>query len=189
MRYASITKRLAELGGEKWLLYSQARQMAEDGHDIIEMTIGEPDVPTPPELVSVASKAMEHGRTKYSNGNGEPEVLRALSNRYTKSAGRNISVDQILCFPGTQTALYATLMALTETGDEVLVGDPMYATYAGLISASGASMIPVPLLPENGFQITADDIAKKLTPQSRVILLNSPHNPTGAVLSNKQEKR
>ena len=68
MRYASITKRLAELGGEKWLLYSQARQMAEDGHDIIEMTIGEPDVPTPPELVSVASKAMEHGRTKYSNG-------------------------------------------------------------------------------------------------------------------------
>jgi len=58
MRYASITKRLAELGGEKWLLYSQARQMAEDGHDIIEMTIGEPDVPTPPELVSVASKAM-----------------------------------------------------------------------------------------------------------------------------------
>ena len=188
MRYASITKRLAELGGEKWLLYSQARQMAEDGHDIIEMTIGEPDVPTPPELVSVASKAMVHGRTKYSNGNGEPEVLRALSNRYTKSAGRNISVDQILCFPGTQTALYATLMALTETGDEVLVGDPMYATYAGLISASGASMIPVPLLPENGFQITADDIAKKLTPQSRVILLNSPHNPTGAVLSNKQVK-
>jgi arginine:pyruvate transaminase len=188
MHYASITNRLAELGGEKWKLYSHARQMAEDGHDIIEMTIGEPDVPTPPELVAVASEAMAQGRTKYSNGNGEPEILQALSKRYTKSAGRSVSIDQILCFPGTQTALYATMMALTEVGDEVLVGDPMYATYAGLISASGASIIPVPLLPENSFQITAEDIAKKLTPQSRVILLNSPHNPTGAVLSNKQVK-
>ena len=186
MRYASITERLDGLGGDKWLLYSRARQMAGDGYDIIEMTIGEPDVPTPAELVAVASEAMVKGRTRYSNGNGEPEALLALSKRYTKSAGRLVSVDQILSFPGTQTALYATLMALTETGDEVLVGDPMYATYAGLIAASGASMIPVPLRPENSFQITAEDIAKKLTPQSRVILLNSPHNPTGAVLSNKQ---
>jgi len=186
MHYASITNRLAELGGEKWKLYSRARQMAEDGHDIIEMTIGEPDVPTSPELVAVASEAMAHGRTKYSNGNGEPEILQALSKRYTKSTGRPVSIDQIICFPGTQTALYATMMALTEVGDEVLVGDPMYATYAGLIAASGASMIPVPLLPKNGFQITAEDTAKKLTPQSRVILLNSPHNPTGSVLSNKQ---
>ena len=87
MHYASITNRLAELGGEKWKLYSHARQMAEDGHDIIEMTIGEPDVPTPPELVAVASEAMAQGRTKYSNGNGEPEILQALSKRYTKSAG------------------------------------------------------------------------------------------------------
>lgn len=186
MRYAAITDRLADLGGEKWQLYSKARQMAEDGYDIIEMTIGEPDVATAPELIAVATEAMSQGRTRYSNGNGEPELLLTLSKRYTKSAGRQVSTDQILCFPGTQTALYVTLMALTETGDEVLVGDPMYATYAGLIAASGACMVPVPLHPEKNFQITADDIAKHITPQSRVILLNSPHNPTGAVLSNNQ---
>ena len=186
MRYAAITERLAEHGGEKWKLYSRARQMAEDGHDIIEMTIGEPDVPTPPELISVASEAMVQGRTKYSNGKGEPELLLALSKRYTKIIGRPISTGQILCFPGTQSALYATLMALTEVGDEVLVGDPMYATYAGLIAASGANMIPVPLLSENGFQITAEHIEKKLTPKSRMILLNTPHNPTGAVLSHQR---
>jgi arginine:pyruvate transaminase len=183
MRYAAITDRLAELGGEKWLLYSRARQMVKDGHDIIEMTIGEPDLPTPPELVLVASEAMAQGRTKYSNGKGEPELLLALSRRYNEIIGRTISTDQILSFPGTQTALYATLMALAEVGDEVLVGDPMYATYAGLIAATGANMITVPLLSENGFQITAEDIAKKVTPKSRVILLNTPHNPTGAVLS------
>ena len=107
MRYASITERLADLGGEKWLLYSLARQMAQDGRDIIEMTIGEPDVPTPPELIAVACDSMMHGRTKYSNGRGEPEALQALSKRYTASAGRPICDDQILCFPGTQTALYA----------------------------------------------------------------------------------
>jgi arginine:pyruvate transaminase len=154
MRYAAITDRLAELGGEKWLLYSRARQMVKDGHDIIEMTIGEPDLPTPPELVLVASEAMAQGRTKYSNGKGEPELLLALSRRYNEIIGRTISTDQILSFPGTQTALYATLMALAEVGDEVLVGDPMYATYAGLIAATGANMITVPLLSENGFQIT-----------------------------------
>ena len=134
MRYAAITERLAEHGGEKWKLYSRARQMAEDGHDIIEMTIGEPDVPTPPELVAVASEAMAQGRTKYSNGKGEPEIATwRYQSDILKVQRRPISTGQILCFPGTQSALYATMMALTEVGDEVLVGDPMYATYAGLI--------------------------------------------------------
>ena len=183
MRYASITDRLADLGGEKWLLYSRARKMVQDGHDIIEMTIGEPDVPTPPELIAVACESMAQGRTKYSNGRGEVGALDALSKRYTASAGRPISNDQILCFPGTQTALYAALMAVTEAGDDVLVGDPMYATYGGLIAASGARMVPVPLRSESGFQITAEAIAEKITPRSRAILLNSPHNPTGAVMS------
>ena len=183
MRYASITDRLADLGGEKWLLYSRARKMVQDGHDIIEMTIGEPDVPTPPELIAVACESMAQGRTKYSNGRGEVGALDALSKRYTASAGRPISNDQILCFPGTQTALYAALMAVTEAGDDVLVGDPMYATYGGLIAGSGARMVPVPLRSESGFQITAEAIARKITPRSRAILLNSPHNPTGAVIS------
>ena len=183
MRYASITDRLADLGGEKWLLYSRARKMVQDGHDIIEMTIGEPDVPTPPELIAVACESMAQGRTKYSNGRGEVGALDALSKRYTASAGRPISNDQILCFPGTQTALYAALMAVTEAGDDVLVGDPMYATYGGLIAGSGARMVPVPLRSESGFQITAEAIARKITPRSRAILLNSPHNPTGAVMS------
>ena len=133
MRYASITQRLADLGGEKWELYSRAKQMAKDGQDIIHMTIGEPDVATSVELIESAAQAMAKGRTKYSNGRGEPELLNALSQRYSNTVGRTINEDQFVCFPGTQTALFAALMALTEAGDEVLVGDPMYATYAGLI--------------------------------------------------------
>jgi arginine:pyruvate transaminase len=88
-----------------------------------------------------------------------------------------------MCFPGTQTALFATLMGLTGPGDGVLVGDPFYATYEGVIRASGAHRQSVPLRAENGFRLTAEDLEAAITPQSRVLLMNSPQNPTGAVLS------
>ena len=87
-----------------------------------------------------------------------------------------------MCLPGTQTVLYAVLRALVEAGDEVLIGDPMYATYEGLIAQTGATAVPVPLKPEHGFRMQAADVAARITPRSRVLFLNSPHNPTGAVL-------
>jgi arginine:pyruvate transaminase len=183
MRYAPVTDRLAGLGGAKWAIHARARAMKAQGRPVIELTIGEPDVPTPPELMALAAKAMHAGRTGYSNGQGEPALLRALADRYTARRGRLISPAQVMCFPGTQTTLYAVLMGLVGPGDEVLMGDPMYATYEGLIAATGARMVPVPLLANAGFRIRADDIADRITPASRVIFLNSPHNPTGAVLS------
>lgn len=183
MRYAAITERLAGLGGAKWAVHSRARAMKANGADVIELTIGEPDVATPPELMAIASKAMLAGRTGYSNGQGEPGLLAALAARYSARRGRVISPDQIMCFPGTQTTLYAVLMGLVGPGDEVLLGDPMYATYQGLIAATGAKMVPIPLLANAGFRIRAEDIADRITPQTRVIFLNSPHNPTGAVLT------
>ncbi len=183
MKYASVTDRLASLGGQKWELHSLARSLVQQGRDIIELTIGEPDMQTPSELIEIASQAMLNGRTGYSNGSGEANLLDALSKRYSKRLGREIGTEQFLCLPGTQTSLYTVLMGLTETGDEILVGDPMYATYEGVISAGGGKAVPVPLHPENGFRIAANDIEKHITPNSKAILLNTPHNPTGAILS------
>ena len=91
--------------------------------------------------------------------------------------------DQVMCFPGTQTTLYAAMRALVGPGDEVLAGDPLYATYEGVVAQTGARLVPVPLRPNLGFRIDADDIAERITPASRVIFLNTPHNPTGAVLT------
>lgn len=182
MRYAAITERLADLGGAKWEIHARARAMKAAGRAVIELTIGEPDVPTPPEMVGAAAQAMADGRTGYSNGRGEPALVRALAARYSARRGRLIGADQVMCFPGTQTALFAVLMALAGPGDEVLAGDPMYATYAGLVAATGAALVPVPLRPGRGFRIDAADIAARITPASRVIFLNTPHNPTGAVL-------
>lgn len=182
MRYASVTDRLAGLGGAKWALHARARAMKAAGQDIIELTIGEPDVPTPPRFIEAAARSMVAGRTGYSNGRGEPGVVAALAARYTARRGREITRDQIMCLPGTQTVLYAILRTLAEAGDEVLIGDPMYATYEGLIAQTGATAVPVPLRPEHGFRMQVADVAARITPRSRVLFLNSPHNPTGAVL-------
>lgn len=183
MKTTAITKRLAGLGGAKWELHLRAKELGRQGADIIEMTIGEPDVATPEVLIDCAAAAMRAGRTTYSDGRGEANLLAALAEHYTRTRGRVFETDQFLCFPGTQTSLYAVMMGVAEAGDEVLVGDPMYATYEGVIRASGAKMVPVPLRPEHGFRIQAADIAARITDKTRAILLTTPHNPTGSILT------
>jgi len=182
MRYASVTERLKHLGSAKWDLHFRARDLAAAGRDILEFTIGEPDVPTPQALIDATTAAMQSGRTGYSNGRGEPETVAAIARRYAARRGRPIGTDQVICIPGTQTALYAILRTLVQEGDEVLLGDPHYATYEGLIAQTGATHVPVPLRPEHSFRLQAADVAARLTPRSRVLFLNTPHNPTGAVL-------
>ncbi|WP_271896677.1 pyridoxal phosphate-dependent aminotransferase [Candidatus Phyllobacterium onerii] len=183
MRYASVTDRLAGLGSDKWAVHFRARQMKQAGHDIIELTIGEPDIPTPTDMIDVAERAMRAGRTGYSSGRGEPALLAALSAKYTARTGRQIGPENIMCFSGTQTALSMVMMGLAEEGDEIITGDPLYATYDGVVRATGATRVSVPLRPEKGFRMQAADLEKVITPRSKVLLLNTPHNPTGAVLS------
>ncbi len=182
MKYAPISERLADLGGAKWMVHARARALKSSGRDIIELTIGEPDTPAPSHLMDVAIASMKAGRTGYSNGQGEPGLVAALADKYTVRSGRTITPDQVMCFPGTQTTLFAVLNILVTNGDEVLVADPMYATYEGLIASTGAKTVPVPLRVENGFRLQASDVEARLTPQSRVLFLNTPHNPTGAML-------
>lgn len=188
MKYAAITDRLAGLGGAKWTVYQHAKTLVAQGHDVVELTIGEPDVPMSDTLVQAAQDALQRGRTAYSDGRGEIGLRQALADRYTARCNRDINPDQVLCFPGTQTALYAVMMGVAETGDEVLVGDPMYATYEGVVRSSGADMIPVPLRSENGFRISAEDLSARVTSRTRAILLTTPHNPTGAVLTQEDIK-
>lgn len=181
MRYAPITDRLQNLGGDKWAIHNAARAKAAAGESIIELTIGEPDITTDPDLVEKCVDALRAGRTRYSNGRGEKGLVDALADTYRPRLP-DITADNILCFPGTQTALFAVMLALTGDGDGVLCGDPFYATYGGVIEASGAHLEAVPLKIEHGFIMQPDDLQASVTEKSRVLLLNTPHNPTGAVL-------
>ena len=186
MHYARITERLSSKGSHKWAVHMRARELKAAGEDIIELTIGEPDIPTPADMIDEAARSMRAGRTRYTSGRGEPSILAALSDKYSKRTGRKISQQQILCFPGTQSALAIAMLGLAEEGDEVITTNPCYATYEGVIKATGATPVYVPVSETNGFRLQADDLEKAITPRSRVLLLNSPHNPTGAMLSREE---
>lgn len=181
-RFAAVTDRLADLGSSaKWALHIRARELA-SSREIIELTIGEPDVTVERKLIDECTRSMLSGRTRYAPGRGEDTVLDALVEKYSSRAP-HVTQRNFLWFPGTQTALYAAVMGLAGPGDHVLVGDPYYATYAGVIAATGAERISVPLSSSNGYRMRAKDLEERITPESRAVLLNSPHNPTGSVLT------
>ena len=115
MRYATMTDRLAELGGAKWAVHNAARKRSADGEQIIELTIGEPDIPIDPALIDVCEASMRRGRTRYSNGRGEDGLLDAIVEKY-KPSYPDITTENVLCFPGTQTALYTVITALVDAG-------------------------------------------------------------------------
>lgn len=182
LRFASVTDRLAGLGSSKWALHQEARRRAKAGETIIELTIGEPDVAPPQAVIDATIAALQQRRTRYSGGQGEPSILEALARKYSARTGRAVTPANIAYTTGTQTALFLAMTTLAEAGDEVLVGDPLYATYEGVIRATGADIVFVPLDPRRGFHLSADDLEARITPRSRVLLLNTPHNPTGATL-------
>ena len=183
MRYASICDRLSGLGGEKWAVHLEGRARAARGDDLIFLSIGEPDLPSPAAVVDTAIDSLRSGRTKYTAGAGEPATLAAIAAHYSRRAGHRVDPAQIVYTAGTQHALSAVMWALAEAGNEVLCPDPHYATYEAVVAATGASFVAVPTLPEHGFHLTPEALEAAITPRSRVLLLNTPSNPTGAVLS------
>lgn len=183
VEFSSLTDRLLGLGTGRWALHHRAVQRTREGADIVYLSIGEPRIHTPEPIVETAVASLRAGRTKYAIGRGEPELLEVLANRYAKRSGREIGTDQVTFFPGSHTALYALCQALLEAGDHILVPEPFYAAYEGIIRASRAEIDFVPLRPETHFHLQIEDLEAALRPESKALLLNNPNNPTGAVLA------
>lgn len=183
MKFAPISDRLAGLGAAKWAVHAEGLRRASLGQPIILLSIGEPDLPPPASVLDTAAAAMRSGRTRYAHGQGEPETLLAIADHLTRRSGFRVTPEQVLFTAGTQNGLCTALLTLVQAGDEVLVPDPYYATYEGLVAASGATFVPVQTLPEDNFHVTARAIENAITSRTKVLLLNTPSNPTGAVLS------
>jgi arginine:pyruvate transaminase len=183
MRFAAITERLQGLGSDKWAVHIEGRRRANRGEAMIFLSIGEPDFPPPMAIIDEVGRSLRAGRTRYAAGRGEPDTRDAIAAYYTRRSGHEVTADQVTFLPGTQTALYAAMMTLVDLGDEVLVPDPYYATYEGVIAAAGGVLVPIRTLSEDSFHLTPEALEAKITKRSRVLLLNSPGNPTGAVLS------
>ena len=181
-----MSDRLSGLGAAKWAVHVEGLARTAAGEKVTFLSIGEPDLPPPASVIDQAVASMRGGRLKYAAGQGEQVALDAIATHLSRRSGQEVSPDQIVYTAGTQNGLCTVLMTLVQTGDEVLVPDPYYATYEGLVAASGATFVPVPTLPEDGFHVTAKQIEAAITPRSRVLLLNTPSNPTGAVLSQNE---
>ncbi len=180
MRLASRIHLLRGEGAFEVLV--RARKLEAAGRDIVHMEIGEPDFPTPPHIVEAGRRALAQGHTKYGPTQGDPELRQAIAEHV--SATRRIPVDasQVVVTPGAKPVLFYAMLALLEPGDEVLYPNPGFPIYESVIGACGARPVALPLLEDRGFSIDLDRFEDLLSDRTRLVILNSPQNPTGGAI-------
>jgi arginine:pyruvate transaminase len=169
MRFSPRVDRLAGHGADAWSVHIEARRRQQAGEDMIFLTVGDPDQDAP-EIVIAAIV-------------GFPALREAIAARVAQRSGQPCTADNVAVVPGAQGGVFSAVQCLAGPDDEVLVAEPIYATYEAVIGASGARMVTFPLRPETGFHPDLDRLARAITPRSRVVWINSPHNPTGAVFT------
>lgn len=183
MKYAGFVDSLAASGTDAWAVHTRALEMKARGEPVIVLSVGDPDFSTPPGVVEACTRAMEAGATKYSGAGGIPVLLDAISAREEARLGVAVPRRNIVVTSGAQNALYVTMRCTLEADDEVIILAPPYIMFEGVIRACGAVPVTVPLDAENGFAVDLDGLKQAITPRTKAVLLNSPHNPTGAVAS------
>ena len=151
--------------------------------DVIALTLGEPNFETPAYIKEAAKKALDENYTHYAPNAGLPVLREAIAKRYQKSHWAGYKAENVIVTVGALEGLTLGMLALLNPGDEILVPDPGFANYYGQAKIVGAVPVPVPAHEENGFNMTAADVEKCITPKTKAIILNSPCNPTGAVMS------
>ena len=181
VRYAPLVDRIGGPGAAAWDIHFRAQARKEAGEDIILLTVGDPDFDTPATITDVAVASMRGGRTHYTPSGGEIELRRAVAAHHQRLHGQPTGCEQVVIVPGAQCGLFAAALCLLGPGDEVIVPEPTYVTYAGVIGATGATPVNIPLSPERDFHPDPADVAAAVSDRTRAILLNSPHNPTGVV--------
>lgn len=183
MRFSSFVERIGGEGAAAWGIHSRAVERKRRGDDIILLSIGDPDFDTPAPVVDAAIAALRAGRTHYTDLVGEPELRRAIADHHSRTTGQPVGPDRVVVVAGAQCALFCAALCLVEPGDEIIVPEPMYVTYEAVIGATGARLVTVPLRPERGFHLDPRDLADAVTERTCAVLLNTPHNPTGAVMT------
>ncbi len=181
MRFAS---RMSRLGTETaFEVLVKARALEAQGRDIVHLEVGEPDFPTPANIVEAGVRALQAGKTKYTPSQGIPELRQAIAAHTAKTRGLEISPDQVVVTPGAKPIMFFSIMALAEAGDEVLYPEPGFPIYESMINYVGAKPVAYHLREENDFRFDPDEFRALANPKTKMIILNSPHNPTGGVFT------
>jgi aspartate aminotransferase len=183
MRYAN---RMNELGTETaFEVLAKARALEAKGRSVVHLEIGEPDFDTPASIRAAAVRALEEGFTHYGPSAGLPEVREAIATFIAKDRGLGVTADEVVVTPGGKPVLTFAVLACVDPGDEVIVPNPGFPIYESAVRFAGGVPVSLVLREERDFRIGASDIEPLLTPRTKMLILNSPHNPTGSVLTPK----
>jgi aspartate aminotransferase len=179
-----LAKRMERLGTETaFSVLAKAKALEAQGREIIHLEIGEPDFDTPSHIVEAACRALRNGHTHYTPTAGIPELREAIAADVARSRGIEVDPAQVVVTPGGKPIMFFAILALVEEGDEVLVPNPSFPIYESMVNFAGARPVFVPLRQENEFRFDLDELRAGLSERTKLVILNSPANPTGGVLT------
>lgn len=179
-----FAERVLELAPEgAYAVLAKAQALEAEGREIIHLEIGQPDFPTFENVARAGMRAIEEGRTRYNPPSGVEELREIIAEDAGKRRGIELSPEEVVVVPGAKPMLFFPTLALVEPGDEVIYPDPGFPTYAAMIGVAGGVPIPIPLREETGFAFDLEAFDTAVSDATRLIIVNSPSNPTGAVLS------
>lgn len=184
-----LAERMSRLGTETaFVVLAKARQLEAQGRDIVHLEIGEPDFDTPINIINSAVDALKNGWTHYGPAAGLPDLRAAIAEEV--STLRNIKIDpsQVVVTPGGKPIMFFVMMALVNEGDEVIYPNPGFPIYESVINFIGAKAVPIQLKEENQFRLDVNELISLVTPKTKLIIINSPQNPTGSVLTENDLK-
>src|SRR5579859_5079541 len=175
---------MSRLGTEgAFEVLARARRLEAEGKTVVHLEIGEPDFATPDNIIEAGISAMQHGYTHYTPASGIMEAREAVASFVTRTLGVAVEPTEVVLVPGSKNVLLFTLLACIEPGDEVILPDPGYPAYASQVNFIGAVPKLVTLREETGFRMDLDELASLVTPKTRMLIINTPQNPTGSVLT------
>jgi aspartate aminotransferase len=179
-----LAKRMARLGTETaFEVLVKARALEAKGRDIVHLEIGEPDFDTPENIISAAADALHKGFTHYGPSAGLPQLREVIAQYVSETRRVNVAADEVVVVPGGKPIIFFTILALAEDGDEVIYPNPGFPIYESMINYVNAKAVPIRLREEMDFRLDIDELASLINDRTKLIILNSPQNPTGGVLT------
>jgi aspartate aminotransferase len=184
VRRVKLAEAMSRLGTETaFEVLARARALEAQGREIVHLEIGEPDFDTPSNIIETAGTAMREGQTHYSPSAGIPELRQAVAEYTAETRGVKVTPEQVVVTPGAKPIMFFVILALVEEGDEVLYPNPGFPIYESMINFVGAKPVPLVLEEERGFRFDVSQLRKKVSPRTKLLIINTPQNPTGGMLT------
>ena len=179
-----LAKRMSRLGTETaFEVLVKARALEAKGRDIVHLEIGEPDFDTPANIIEAGCDALHKGWTHYGPSAGLPQLRQTIADEVARTRGVKVAAEEVVVVPGGKPIIFFLILALVEEGDEVIYPNPGFPIYESMVNFLGAKTVPIRLREEMDFRLDVDELKSLITERTKLIILNSPHNPTGGILA------